>query len=190
MSPDLTLYFIWFVWAVSWLGAAFWSTPAAKRTPISGQLVYRGIVFVGFLLLFGIYSPRHMAMTQLWRLNEAWLWRLDLIVVLGFALTWWARLHMGKMWSANITRKADHQVIDSGPYAWMRHPIYTGIIIAAFATATLFGTALAMAGAIAISFGWYLKARQEEEFLRAELGRDSYDGYADDTAMFIPFLKF
>ena len=89
-----------------------------------------------------------------------------------------------------MTRTVGHHVVDSGPYALVRHPIYTGIIIAYFATAIPTGPGAALAGAVAMTVGWYLKARLEERFLRAELGREAYDAYARRTAMLAPFLKF
>ena len=97
-----------------------------------------------------------MAMTQLWRLSDRGMWYLDLVVVPGFALSWWARAHLGKLWSANITRKEVHSVIDTGPYALVRHPIYTGIIIASFASAAQQGSLVAMAGAVVMTLGWYV----------------------------------
>ena len=103
-----------------------------------------------------------MAMTQLWRLRRLAMGRSILLVVLGFGFSWWARTHLGNLWSANVTRKEGHALIDTGPYALVRHPIYTGIIIASFASAALFGTLVAMAGALVMTLGWYLKARSRK----------------------------
>jgi protein-S-isoprenylcysteine O-methyltransferase Ste14 len=190
MSPELSLYLIWVLWALSWVGAGFWSAPTVKRVPLGSQILYRVVTFVGFLLLFGILSPRRMAMTQLWRLGDGWRWWLVVLVVLGFAFSWWGRVHLGRLWSAAVTRKKGHQVIDTGPYALVRHPIYSGIILASVATAALRGTLVALIGAAVMAFGWYLKARLEEEFLREELGAMAYDDYAARTPMLLPFVKF
>jgi protein-S-isoprenylcysteine O-methyltransferase Ste14 len=107
---------------------------------------------------------------------------------LGFLFCWWARLHLGRLWSPNVARKAVHRVIDSGPYGIVRHPIYSGIILAGFATAFTRGTAAAALGAALLALSWYLKARLEEQFLRAELG-PAYDAYAARTPMLMPFIK-
>jgi protein-S-isoprenylcysteine O-methyltransferase Ste14 len=186
----ICLYVIWLLWAFSWIATMFWSAPTAKRVPLGRQLAYRFVTLAGFLLLFGLWSPRLVAMTQLWQLSNGWQWIANLVAVLGFALCWWARVEMGDLWSANVTRKQGHRVIDTGPYALVRHPIYTGIIIAAFASAALLGTLVALTGAVVMTFGWYLKARLEEEFLLEQLGFDAYHDYAARTAMLIPFLKF
>jgi protein-S-isoprenylcysteine O-methyltransferase Ste14 len=88
-----------------------------------------------------------------------------------------------------VTRKEGHRVVDTGPYAIVRHPIYTGVITAALATMVLRGTQLAIAGAALLAIGYVLKGRLEERFLRAELGAEAYDAYARKTAMLIPFLR-
>jgi protein-S-isoprenylcysteine O-methyltransferase Ste14 len=190
MSPLLSLYLIWVIWVISWIGAAFWSAPTIRHVAMGRQLAYRLLVLAGYLLLFGFWSPRYMAMTQLWRPPESTMWALDGVAALGLGFCWWARVHLGTLWSSNVTRKQDHQIIDTGPYALVRHPIYTGIIVAAFASAALEGTLVALVGAVVMTFGWYLKAKLEETFLREELGPKAYDDYAGRTAMLIPFVRF
>jgi protein-S-isoprenylcysteine O-methyltransferase Ste14 len=69
----------------------------------------------------------------------------------------------------------------------VRHPIYSGIIFAAFATAIEKGTSFALLGAAILTFAFFAKARREERFLRRELGEDTYDAYARKTAMLMPF---
>ena len=69
-----------------------------------------------------------------------------LLCVMGFGFAWWARLHLGQLWSAFVTRKAGHRIVDTGPYGIVRHPIYTGIIAAAIALALVKGTVIALAG--------------------------------------------
>jgi protein-S-isoprenylcysteine O-methyltransferase Ste14 len=108
------------------------------------------------------------------------------ITLAGCLFTWWARLHLGALWSGAITRKTDHRVVDTGPYRFVRHPIYTGIIVACYATAIAKGTTIALAGASIMLLGWYLKARLEEQFLRAELGANAYDAYASRVPMLLP----
>jgi protein-S-isoprenylcysteine O-methyltransferase Ste14 len=111
------------------------------------------------------------------------------LTLAGFAFCWWARIHLGRLWSGHITRKEGHRIIDTGPYAFVRHPIYTGIILASFATAIEKGTAVALTGAAIMTIGWYIKARIEERFLREELGAADYDSYAHRVAMLVPFVK-
>jgi protein-S-isoprenylcysteine O-methyltransferase Ste14 len=92
------------------------------------------------------------------------------------------------MWSSRVTRKADHRLVDTGPYAWVRHSIYAGTILATLATATIFGTVLALAGATLMTISWYIKARLEEQFLCDQLGED-YDTYSRHVPMLLPFMR-
>ncbi len=57
-------------------------------------------------------------------------WILLAVAALGIAFAWWARISLGTLWSASVTRKAEHQVIESGPYRFVRHPIYSGLLFA------------------------------------------------------------
>ena len=188
MSPLLVSYTLWAIWFVSWMLAAAWSDRTESAPSRSSQLADRLLVLAGILLLFGFFPA--LRSSRLWHFGPSIGWLLTMLTGCGFAFCWWARLHLGRLWSGTVTRKVGHHVVDSGPYALVRHPIYTGIIIASFATAIQTGTGAALAGAVAMTVGWYLKARLEERFLRAELGREAYDAYARRTAMLAPFLKF
>jgi protein-S-isoprenylcysteine O-methyltransferase Ste14 len=84
-------------------------------------------------------------------------------------------------------RKEAHRIVETGPYAIVRHPIYTGVIVAILASAAAEATAAALAGAVAIAFGLALKARAEERFLAAELGADAYDDYRRRVPMLFPW---
>ena len=85
-------------------------------------------------------------------------------------------------------RKSDHHVVDTGPYGFVRHPIYTGIIAASIAVVVVRGSVFALAGAVLMTLGWYIKARLEERFLRQELGAADYDAYAARVPMLVPFV--
>jgi protein-S-isoprenylcysteine O-methyltransferase Ste14 len=98
-------------------------------------------------------------------------------------------LTLGGFWSGSVTLKPEHRVIDRGPFALVRHPIYTGFIFTAFCMAFLRGTAVNFLGAFLIAFGFWLKARLEERFLRAALGAADYDAYAARTPMLVPWLR-
>ena len=150
-----------------------------------GQTGYRVITTLGFVLLFLFWRNQTM---RFWRLDASWQWVLAGVAALGFVLCWWARLYMGRLWSASITRKQDHRIVDGGPYALVRHPIYTGISLAGFRYRFAGGNLVALAGAVLLTLGWYVKARIEENFLRAELGAEAYDAYAARVPMLVPFL--
>ena len=182
MSPYDSIFALWVVWAASWLIAAFWSDRAARRPPMGSEMLYRLVTVIGFFLLF---TPERHSRPQ-WFLHGSIAWVPVGFVLAGFLFCWWARLHLGRLWSGFVTRKADHHIVDTGPYAIVRHPIYTGIILAAFATAAAKGTALGLLGAAIGTFGFWIKARLEERFLRQELGADAYDAYRRRVPMLVP----
>jgi protein-S-isoprenylcysteine O-methyltransferase Ste14 len=93
---------------------------------------------------------------------------------------------VGKLWSGTIMRKEGHYVVDTGPYALVRHPIYTGAIAATVATAEAEATLPAVIGLVLITLGLWLKARMEERFLREELGPEAYDAYRRRVPMLLP----
>jgi len=188
-KPEVAIRIIWFVWWVSWLAAAAWSDRAVKRPPRRSQIVYRLLAAGGAILLFGLYQHDIRAERLLWQSPISFSWLTAAIVCLGLLFTWWARIHLGRLWSSSVGRKADHRVVDTGPYAIVRHPIYTGISVASFATAAMRGTALAGLGAGVMTLGWYVKARMEEEFLREELGAEAYGAYAQRVPMLVPLLR-
>lgn len=187
--PYLVLICVWVAWWLSWLAAAAWRDRAVKNPPRKSQLIYRLLAAGGVMILFGSYRHDFSREIVLWTTPDILAWGLIAVACAGFAFTWWARVHLGRLWSSNVGRKADHRIVDSGPYGLVRHPIYTGITLASIATAAMRGTAAAWLGALVMTFGWYVKARIEERFLRDELGADAYDDYARRVPMLVPFTK-
>ncbi len=78
-------------------------------------------------------------------------------------------------------------MVDTGPYGIVRHPIYTGILLAVYATVAVKGTVLAVVAGLVITLGLWMKARLEEGWLRQELGPDAYDAYRCRVPMLLPF---
>jgi protein-S-isoprenylcysteine O-methyltransferase Ste14 len=185
VTPETAIQAMWLAWWISWLAAAAWSDRAVKRPPTRLQITYRVLAALGTVLLFGTFRHELRVELILWRTPNALAWTMAALVLTGLLFTWWARIHLGRLWSSSVTRKADHRVVDTGPYGVVRHPIYTGIILASFATAAMRGTALAWLGACVMTAGWVIKARLEEAFLRDQLGAETYGEYAR-RAMLVP----
>ena len=189
MSPQMGIFILWDVWAVSWFIAALWSDRAAKRPPSLSQIPHWTITLIGGVLLLGIRTRYRQGPGRLWDVSETWGWGFVALAAIGLGFCWWARLHLGRLWSGTVTRKADHRIIDTGPYALVRHPIYTGIILSAFATGLLRGTSFTIAGAAIMTLGFWMKARLEERFLREELEPEAYAHYSQRTPMLVPFIS-
>lgn len=187
MSPIIVVTIVWALWLLSWIAAAFWADRAINRPSGGEQLLYRVVTLVGAALMFARFSGLHHIGRRLWAPGRALDDALIVVIVLGLLFTWWARLYLGPLWSSSVTRKADHRVVDTGPYGIVRHPIYTGIIVAVIATAIIEDAPIRIVGALLMIWGFWIKARLEERFLREQLGSEAYDSYRRRVPMLIPF---
>lgn len=187
MTPQLALNFLWAFWAVSWLAAALWSAPSSKRPVFGSEILYRIVTMVGAVFLFGITTRSYRGPMLLWSFDPTIDWILFALCALGFLFCWWARIQLGRLWSGWVSRKEGHRIIDTGPYRIVRHPIYSGLIVAAWATATIKGTNVALGGAAIMTLGFWIKARLEERFLSQELGAEAYNAYRRHVPMLVPF---
>jgi protein-S-isoprenylcysteine O-methyltransferase Ste14 len=177
---------LWAAFALSWLAASSWSSPVERRVGIWAEIGYRVLLVVGGALSV-VPAHGYEGPLRLWSVTRSEAWVCVGLIVAGFALSWWARIYLGALWSGSITTKADHKIVDRGPYGMVRHPIYTGVLLAVFATAAAKGTVLGLAGAAIITLGLWLKASVEERWLREELGADAYDDYRRRVPMLLPF---
>jgi protein-S-isoprenylcysteine O-methyltransferase Ste14 len=104
----------------------------------------------------------------------------------GLALAIWARLYIGRNWGMPMTRRVDPDLVTTGPYRYIRHPIYTGIILAL--VGTTLATSLFGLIAVAVIAGFFIfSASREEKFLAGKFP-DSYPGYQARTKMLIPLI--
>jgi protein-S-isoprenylcysteine O-methyltransferase Ste14 len=202
-SPLGALYAVWIIWMVSWELGALWSSRAQATPGVGIRSFFRVLTSAGFILvlltppfpwkLSGWKSRIFLAIPQawttpLWSTPETLGWVLVGVCAAGFLFCWWARVHLGELWSSAITRKADHRIVDTGPYGLVRHPIYTGILTMGWALALDKATPIAIIGAVSLCVGYWMKSRLEEGFLRTELGAEDYDAYSRRVPMLVPFL--
>jgi protein-S-isoprenylcysteine O-methyltransferase Ste14 len=176
---------LWIAFVLSWVAASGWSSTVDKSVGMKREVPSRLLLVIGALILF-VPAHGYEGPLRLWRVTYAEAWVLTGAIASGLAFAWWARIHLGVLWSARVTTKENHRVIDTGPYAVVRHPIYTGILFAIYATAAVKGTALAWAAAAIITTGLWMKARLEEQWLRTQLG-PAYGEYRRRVPMLLPF---
>jgi protein-S-isoprenylcysteine O-methyltransferase Ste14 len=198
MSAEIATNILWPVWYVTWIAAVVWSarTTAQMKTDMVGA--GRLLAGIGSLLLFApahsgnftsILGPFAWLLTRYY-LEPAWVaWSLFALTAAGFAFCWWARLHLGRLWSGFTTVKEGHRVVDTGPYGLVRHPIYAGVIFSALMTALLRTTPAALLGWALLAVGFARVAALEERFLREQLGADAYDAYSARVPMLIPLAR-
>jgi protein-S-isoprenylcysteine O-methyltransferase Ste14 len=174
---------LWLAWLISWNVAAFWRAKSSAEAPRNQYRLHFAIAVFGFMLAFGTFSWR---VPPLWPVSPALGWAMVGLTAIGLAFTWWARVHMGRLWHGGVSRTPEHRVIDTGPFALVRHPIYTGMMTAVAAVAVLQAQPLALLGAGLFALGFGLKARVEERFLEREIG--GYEAYRRRVGMLVPWL--
>ena len=110
------------------------------------------------------------------------------VTAAGLGIAIWARLCLGANWSAQVSIRADHELIRTGPYRWIRHPIYTGMLIGLAGTALVLGENRGIVSFAIAAASFYFKARKEEKFLAQEFG-SRFQEHTQRTGMFLPRLS-
>jgi len=178
---DIIIGVGWFVFWAYWLVMAFTAKAGRSRwTQFAGIRV--GIILVILLLIRPRVFGGHGAAT-----GNPWLLGIGLaIFVLGLALAVWARVYLGRNWGMPMTQRADPELVTTGPYSRIRHPIYSGIILA------MVGTAIAVSIywliAVAIVGAFFLVSAVVEERTMVKLFPAAYPPYKHATKMLVPYV--
>jgi len=169
------------VWLVMWFGIK-----RIKQRETSWERLQHLIpLFFGIWLLFG-GNWNGLNMTLVPDTPSVW-WLGLVLTAVGVGISIWARVSLGANWSGVVTLKDGHELISKGLYRWIRHPIYTGILLAMIGTAMIKGHLRGWMGFLVVLAAFYFKARREEGFLRQEFG-DGFEEHAKRTGMFLPKL--
>jgi protein-S-isoprenylcysteine O-methyltransferase Ste14 len=167
-----------------WKSAAKSASPAQSSESQTSRRTHLLLANAGFLLLY-IPIP---GLNQRFVIGTLVMRGLGLGIQAAFTLlAVWARRHLGFHWSGEITFKIDHRLVQSGPYRWLRHPIYTAILGMSVGAATVSGQSHAIFGLVILFYAYWRKIRLEEVNLRKAFGL-AYDEYSRDTWALIPWL--
>ena len=179
---------LWAVLALYWLVSAFGRKPAQRRENPLARLVHTLFMALAFYLLYTTKPGSEWLHARFFPDTPlvAWLGLLVTGAGIGFAV--WARAHLGKQWSGEVTIRQDHELIASGPYAWIRHPIYSGLLTAMLGTAFIIGEIRGLVAVVIATMGFWWKARKEEGFLREQFG-EGYEEHRRRTGFFLPRLR-
>ena len=187
MAESTSIFIIacWIVWLLYWLIMAFATKPTIERGGFISYRLLAGVIVVGWLVIERLLHVS--SRSRLWQTTLALGVVTDLLVLSAAAFTVWARITLGRNWSAEVTFKQDHELIESGPYALARHPIYTGLIVMALGTAINYGRTIGFAVLFAFCGAIWWKARQEERIMSAHFP-DAYAAYKLRVRAIIPFV--
>ena len=182
------ILWLWSAWALYWMLAALRSKTTQRREPLGSRLAHMLPLAVGGALLAWPDRPGPAMAWRLWPPSSAAQTIGVALVIAGLAFTVWARVHLGRNWSGTVTVKRDHELIRTGPYARVRHPIYTGLIAALLGLTIASGTVHAAIGMAIIVLSLVRKSRVEEDFMRATFPGE-YRRYSAQVPALIPFFK-
>jgi protein-S-isoprenylcysteine O-methyltransferase Ste14 len=178
---------IWIVLGCVWLVAAKGVKTAARRQSIRSRMGQVALLFCAFLTIE--WEPLHTGVlgTRLVPDSPAIVLAGIIVTALGATVAVWARLKLGSNWSGTVTVKQDHELIRTGPYRVVRHPIYSGLLLAYLGTAIAIGEIRGLIGLILAFAGFWWKSRTEEAFMMAQFGL-RYAQYRREVKALIPFL--
>ena len=164
------------------------STKATARLEPAWSRIVR--VF-GFLIVIVLFAWPHIPLAWLYRQvvpQGVWtFWLGATITAAGLLFAVWAREHLGRNWSRSVTIKQDHQLIVTGPYALVRHPIYTGILTGFLGMTLAVAEMRGIVAFVLVSLVLWSKLRLEEQWMRTQFGAP-YEAYSRRTAAVVPFV--
>jgi len=178
---------VWIVFLLYWQIKAVGTKTTQRLEPVASRILRALTFLVAIILLSTTRIPLPWLYLHLWPggLWPSWLGATVMVAGLLFAV--WAREHLGSNWSRSVTIKQGHELITTGPYSVVRHPIYTGILVGFLGTAIALSQVRGFIVFILIFLVLWLKLRMEEQWMRSQFG-ETYTTYAHQTAALVPYL--
>ena len=186
---EIFFYGIWVLWSILWLVLARNVKATARRQPALPRFLNMALLICAAAVLATPHLPWPALETRLLPGSQWKLWAAlgAALTFLGLLFTVWARIHLGRNWSGVAAVKADHELITGGPYAWVRHPIYSGLALAFVGMAIAGGQ---WRGVLSIALALTAIVQRivvEEGFMRQQFGA-VYESYAKRVQALIPGL--
>ncbi|HEY3857348.1 MAG TPA: isoprenylcysteine carboxylmethyltransferase family protein [Verrucomicrobiae bacterium] len=184
--PSLLISACWLIFLGYWIASARGVKPVAERTNLSLALRYRLPLLSGCLLLWIPKSlfPLDINLTQRSTAAQS---IAAAICLLGLLFTIWARRTLAGNWSSAVTFKQDHELIKTGPYQFVRHPIYTGILTMCLGSVIVEGRLHCWLGLALFFVAFWVKLRQEEVLMLQHFPGE-YPSYKSRVKALIPFV--
>jgi protein-S-isoprenylcysteine O-methyltransferase Ste14 len=185
-QPLRCIIALWLGWLLIWLASA----PFAARTVVrqgAGVFIADRLLLWGGAVLLMVHGSNFLLRPVA---AGAWeRWTCVAAVTAGLAAAVWARLNLGRNWSAVPALQEGHSLVRTGPYALVRHPIYTGLLLALGGTTLAVGTPAALAGLAVMAGAVAVRIRREETLMIRQFG-DAYLAYRAEVPALIPRASF
>jgi protein-S-isoprenylcysteine O-methyltransferase Ste14 len=189
MSGMTICGYLWMAFFVVWMIWAFKTKATQTRESLGARFSHVVATVAAFYAMFSGDVPlgwMHIRIIP----REPWIEAAGIaLTVAGMAFAIWARAYLGGNWSSSVTVKVEHQLIRTGPYRWVRHPIYSGIILAMIGTALNRRTVRGFVAVLLLWVGFTIKSRIEERFMAATFGPE-YEEYKVSTGAMVPRPRF
>ena len=178
---------VWITFLIYWQIKAA-NTKNTQRLEPAGSRILRALtMLVAIVLLSTTWIPLPWLYRPLWRAGFWPFWLGAALTVGGLLFAVWAREHLGRNWSRSVSIKEDHELITTGPYAVVRHPIYTGILAGFLGLAIAISEVRGFVVFVLIFLGFWAKFSMEEKWMRSQFG-ETYAQYVHRTAALVPHL--
>ena len=177
----------WLVFVAIWVLGAVSTKRTVYRESHAQRLRYWVLLVIAyFLLVYGRRLPYPLNLRIVPQvLPTAWV--AAVLCVIGLVFAFWARVTLGRNWSGVVTLKEGHELVERGPYRFVRHPIYTGILTMFFATALALGHLAGFAATLLMFASFWIKLRDEEKLMLQQFP-DRYADYRRRSKRIIPFV--
>ena len=178
---------VWIVFLLYWQIKAAGTKTTQRLEPAASRILRALTFLIVIVLLSTTRIPLRWLYRELWPSGIWPFWIGAAVTVAGLLFAVWAREHLGSNWSRAVTIKQGHELITTGPYAVVRHPIYTGILAGFLGMAIAISQVRGFIVFLLIFFAFWLKFRMEEVWMRSQFG-ETYTTYARKTAALVPYL--
>ena len=180
---------IWLAWALYWCVAAFAAKPVRRKESIVSRLSHGVPLTLAILLLTSSRFASAILDTRFLPSSALLFWIGTALLLAGLFFAIAARLHLGGNWSGTVTLKQDHTLTRSGPYRFVRHPIYTGILLAIFGNGVIaLGEWRGVVALALVTAAFLRKIQIEERFMQEQFG-EAYTRYRQEVPALIPYGK-
>ena len=178
---------VWIFFLLYWQIKAANTKTTQRLEPAASRILRAFIFLIAIVLLSTTRIPLPWLYLQLWPVGLWPFWLGAAVTIAGLLFAVWAREHLGKNWSRSVTIKQGHELITTGPYAAVRHPIYTGILTGFLGMAIAISQVRGFIVFVLFFLAFWIKLRMEEQWMRSQFG-EAYTTYAHQTAALVPYL--
>jgi protein-S-isoprenylcysteine O-methyltransferase Ste14 len=180
------IFGMWLAWGLYWMILARGAKQTVRQESRASRATHLAPLIVGALLVALPHVPTPLFATRILPATLATYLAGVALVFLGLAFAVWARLHIGSNWSGTVTVKEDHALVRTGPYGIVRHPIYTGLLLAILGSAVARGELRGVWAVALCTLSFVIKLRLEERWMRQVFGAE-YARYSAQVPALIPF---